>query len=52
MKNKTILKKQAEEATSAGDTLIVCGVGWSRGAFLLLQMKEWLEESTLEKLST
>ncbi|HHF7349700.1 TPA: hypothetical protein ACPSKE_002910 [Legionella feeleii] len=48
-KIKQFLKKQSDEAAMAGDSLIVCGVGWSRGAFLLLQMKEWLEEKAVKK---
>lgn len=48
-KIKQFLKKQSDDAAAAGDTLIVCGVGWSRGAFTLIQMKEWLEEKTVQE---
>ncbi|WED43690.1 hypothetical protein [Legionella cardiaca] len=42
-KTKEFLIKQSKEAEEAGETLIVCAVGWSRGGFVLNQTKEWLE---------
>lgn len=47
-KIKQFLKKQAEEAELADELLLICGVGWSRGGFVLCQMKEWLEQKSVQ----
>ncbi|WP_131793452.1 hypothetical protein [Legionella brunensis] len=43
-KIKKFIEKQSKEATKADETLIICAVGWSRGGFVLSQIKEWLEQ--------
>lgn len=43
------LEKQAEEAEQVDEALLICGVGWSRGGFILSQMKEWLEQRLMQR---
>lgn len=46
-KIKQFLERHAKEAKEADETLLICGVGWSRGGFVLSQMQEWLEQKSL-----
>jgi hypothetical protein len=46
-KIKQFILSHAAEAHEADEILIICGVGWSRGGFVLTQMQEWLEKKSM-----
>ncbi|KTD35810.1 hypothetical protein Lnau_0794 [Legionella nautarum] len=46
-KIKQFIIYHAEEAKEADETLVICGIGWSRGGFVLTQMQEWLEKKSM-----
>lgn len=47
-KIKQFLEEHSKQAVEADETLIICAVGWSRGGFILSQIKEWLEQKSAQ----
>jgi hypothetical protein len=45
-KIKQFLEEHSRQAVEEDETLIVCAVGWSRGGFILGQIKEWVEQKS------
>ncbi len=47
-KIKQFLEEHSKQAVDADETLILCAVGWSRGGFILSQVKDWLEQKSAQ----
>ena len=47
-KIKQFLEEHSKQAIEEDETLIICAVGWSRGGFILSQIKEWIEQKSAQ----
>ncbi|MCL9685230.1 hypothetical protein [Legionella maioricensis] len=47
-KIKQFLEEHSKQAVEAEETLIICAVGWSRGGFVLSQIREWIEQKSAQ----
>ncbi|BCA96763.1 hypothetical protein TUM19329_31240 [Legionella antarctica] len=45
---KQFLEQHSKQALQADETLSICAVGWSRGGFMLIQIKSWLEQKSAQ----